>query len=229
MKRVSLFFALSLVIIVIPSILHRGKKNSEGTAFAIESVDSLYVQYTALNLNGKLPYEVFVRAMEGFRNFHFNNNHILTIVDFTKSSVSKRFFVIDLKANKLLFECLVAHGKNSGIDFAQHFSNTEQSLMSSPGFYTTAETYQGKHGYSLRLDGLEKGINDRARARAIVIHAADYVSEQFIQRMGRLGRSWGCPALPPSLNKEIIDSIKNGSCLYIHTNDKSYLADSPVN
>ncbi|WP_163718085.1 murein L,D-transpeptidase catalytic domain family protein [Mangrovibacterium lignilyticum] len=192
------------------------------------SVDTLYTRYNSLNLSGKLPYPIFARAMGGFHAFHFKNNQILTIIDFTKVSTERRCYVIDLKANKLLFESLVAHGKNSGVDYAQTFSNKEHSLMSSPGFYSTAETYLGKHGYSLRLDGLEKGINDHARTRAIVIHGADYVSEKFIRKIGRLGRSWGCPALPSNLNKEIIDYIKNGTCLYIHTNNQSYLAQSPI-
>ena len=98
--------------------------------------------------------------------------------------------------------------------------------MSSPGFFRTAETYQGKHGYSLKLDGLEEGINNHARDRLIVIHGADYVSEAFIDEHGRIGRSWGCPALPPHLTEEVINLIKEGSCLYIHTDDESYLKES---
>jgi hypothetical protein len=101
-------------------------------------------------------------------------------------------------------------------------------LQSSPGFYKTAETYQGKHGYSLRLDGLETGINNHARDRSIVIHGANYVSEQFIRQQGRIGRSWGCPALPEELSGEVIDLIKDGSCLYIHTNNSSYIDNSNI-
>lgn len=92
--------------------------------------------------------------------------------------------------------------------------------MSSPGFYRTAETYYGKHGYSLKLDGLEEGVNDHARERLIVIHGADYVSTDFINKHGRIGRSWGCPALPLHLTKEVIDLIKEGSCLFIYTDDE---------
>ncbi len=128
-------------------------------------------------------------------------------------------FVIDLKKEKLLFNTLVAHGKNSGVQYAEVFSNKNRSLMSSPGFYSTAETYFGKHGYSLKLDGLEEGINDHARERLIVIHGADYVSDDFIKMYGRIGRSWGCPALPIKHTEEVINLIKEGSCLYIHADD----------
>jgi hypothetical protein len=135
-------------------------------------------------------------------------------------------FVIDLEKEKLLYHILVAHGKNSGVHYAEDFSNKNRSLMSSPGFYSTAETYFGKHGYSLRLDGLEEGINDHARERLIVIHGAYYVSEDFIRKYDRIGRSWGCPALPLYLTKEVINLIKEGSCLYIYTDDESYLKHS---
>lgn len=111
---------------------------------------------------------------------------------------------------------------------AQKFSNINSSFMSSLGFYVTGETYEGKHGYSLRLDGVEKGFNDNARERAIVIHGADYANPDFVLATGRLGRSLGCPALPMALHREIIDTIKNGSCLFIYGNDKSYLQNSSL-
>lgn len=115
----------------------------------------------------------------------------------------------------LLYESHVAHGRNSGSLLARSFSNRAGSLMSSLGAYRTAETYQGKHGYSLRLDGLERGLNDRARDRAIVVHAAPYADPAHIGRCGRLGRSQGCPALPPALSSDIIDAISGGSCLFV--------------
>jgi hypothetical protein len=134
--------------------------------------------------------------------------------------------VIDLHDKKLIYKCLVAHGRNSGENTADSYSNEQESLKSSLGFYITKETYTGKNGYSLRLEGLEKGINDNAMAREIVIHGADYVSEEFIKKNGRLGRSWGCPALPAGLSKEIIDKISNGSCLFIYADDKFYKENS---
>ncbi len=196
---------------------------------SVEGHDSLGLDlYHQLHLEKELDESVFQRAIHGLDFFEYANAQVLTIVDFSKDSDEKRLFVVDLKNKKLLYHCLVAHGKNSGETYAAHFSNQLNSLQSSPGFYRTAETYQGKHGYSLRLDGLETGINDQARKRSIVMHGANYVSEAFIQKFGRLGRSWGCPALPIKETHAIIDQIKNGSCLYIHTNNSDYLNRSSV-
>ena len=153
---------------------------------------------------------------------------VITIIDFSLPSNKERLWVLDLIHGKVLFRCLVAHGRNSGELMAENFSNTPGSCASSPGFYTTGETYSGKHGLSLALDGLEKGINDKARDRAIVIHGADYVSADFIRKYGRLGRSLGCPAVPVELSKDIIQTIKGGSCLFIYVPKTSYLFHSPV-
>jgi hypothetical protein len=143
----------------------------------------------------------------------------LAIADFTQSANSPRLFLLDLENSRLVIKTLVAHGRNSGEEFARKFSNTSGSFMSSPGFYVTGETYTGKHGYSMKLKGLQPGINDLAEPRSIVLHGADYVSEDFIQRNGRLGRSLGCPAVPEALTVEIIDFLKHGSCLYIHASN----------
>ena len=144
------------------------------------------------------------------------NDTILTIIDFSKPSNEKRLFILDLKNEIILKSTLVAHGMQSGIYVAESFSNKRLSNKSSLGLYLTKETYEGKHGYSLRIDGMSKSLNDNARKRAIVIHGADYVSESFIQKNGRLGRSFGCPALPENETEEIIDLIKNASCLFIY-------------
>lgn len=146
---------------------------------------------------------------------------ILTIIDFTLPSSQKRMWVIDMTENKVLYQTVVSHGKNSGKEYATHFSNTPESHQSSLGFYATAETYMGKHGLSLRLDGLEAGINDNARMRHIVIHGADYASEKLVDAQGWLGRSYGCPALPMHNYKEIINLIKEESCLLIFHNENS--------
>jgi len=153
---------------------------------------------------------------------------VITIIDFSLPSDKERLWVLDLKEAKVLYHCLVAHGVNSGDRMAEYFSNNPGSYASSPGFYRTGESYIGKNGLSLTLDGLEKGINDKARERAIVIHGARYVSPDFIKKNGRLGRSFGCPALPEELNEKIIKTIKGGSCLFIYAPIESYLVNSPI-
>lgn len=145
-----------------------------------------------------------------------SRSDVITIIDFSLPSSKERLWVLDIIHGKVLFHCLVSHGLNSGDLMAEKFSNIPGSNASSPGFYSTGETYVGKHGYSLKLDGLEKGINDKVRTRAIVMHGADYVSAEFIMRHGRLGRSFGCPAVPQELSKEIIQTIRGGSCLFIY-------------
>ena len=152
----------------------------------------------------------------------------LVIIDFSKSSSAERFFVINLQEQKILFKSLVAHGKNTGYEFANDFSNEHNSFKSSLGFYKTAETYYGKNGLSIKLDGLEKRINDKARARNIVIHAAEYVDESFIKEHGCLGRSFGCPALPFAGFNGVVENIKEGSCLFIYNPCTDYLRNSTL-
>ena len=193
-----------------------------------DNTDTTSLLYEKCNLDGKLDYEIFKNAIKSLDELEFNNENLITIIDFSKPSTEKRFFIIDLKNQKLLHHILVAHGKNSGFNEAEKFSNTNQSKQTSLGIFTTAETYIGKHGYSLRLDGLEKGVNDNARKRAIVVHGAKYVSADFIEDHGRLGRSWGCPAIPVEFTSEIIDLIKNGSCFYIYADDENYLNNSNI-
>jgi hypothetical protein len=151
---------------------------------------------------------------------------LLAVIDYSLPSTEPRLFVIDPGDSSVVRSSLVAHGRNSGQNMAERFSNESGSKMSSLGFFVTEETYQGQHGYTLRLRGLEKGINDRAKDRLIVIHGASYVSEDFIAQHGRLGRSWGCPALPLDSSKAIIDLIKNGTCLFVYGTDPTYLENS---
>lgn len=177
----------------------------------------------------KLSLNVFTKAYNGFinvQNQHVVKSPILTICDFTKSSNEKRLWVIDFSKNKVLFNTLVSHGKNTGEEYAVHFSNKVSSYQSSLGFYLTDVTYQGGNGYSLKLKGLEPNVNDKAMERAIVMHGADYCSESFIAEHGRLGRSYGCPAVPRAYNTAIINTIKHQSVLYIHANNEQYLASS---
>jgi hypothetical protein len=147
---------------------------------------------------------------------------LLTVIDYSRPSTEPRLFVYDPADGAVLHASLVAHGKNSGENLAVRFGNEVDSLRSSLGIYVTGNTYHGKHGYSLTLHGLEPGINDNALERSIVIHGAAYVSAAFAAKHGRLGRSWGCPALPTETAAEVIDLIKDGTCVYIHGNDSTY-------
>ena len=170
-----------------------------------------------------LNFDVLKKAMTGYHNLKDLNllpkdKALLTVVDFTKPSTEKRLWVIDLAAQKILFNTFVAHGQGSGETVAEKFSNITNSFQSSVGFYSTAEVYTGKHGRSLKLDGLDADLNGKARERAIVVHGADYVSQEFINRTGRLGRSQGCPALPMNLFTDVIDNIKGNTLLFINGN-----------
>ena len=189
--------------------------------------------YSSLNANNfKLPeMKSFSEALKGFyllKEKGLVRKDILTLVDFSLSSNAKRLWVIDLATNTILFHSLVAHGRNTGEEFASAFSNANSSFKSSLGFYSTGEVYQGKHGLSLRLDGLEKGVNDHARERAVVIHGADYVSESFIRNNKRLGRSQGCPALPVEITASIIQIIKDKSCLYIYHPSRGFAMEQLI-
>ncbi len=189
--------------------------------------------YDSLRLGSLgLARQAYDYAMQGFNYLvetgKLTNQAIISIIDFTKPSSQKRLFVIDLKNYRVLFNTYVAHGVNSGREFANQFSNTPESNKSSLGFYVTSNTYIGSNGYSLRLNGLERGINDNASSRDIVMHGADYVNEDYIHSQGYIGRSWGCPAVAPKVSKPVINSIKNGTCLFIYSNVNSYLQRSRV-
>lgn len=191
-----------------------------------QEIKSIFIK---AHLESSLSFDLFRRAMVGF--YHLNGLKIrdkITIVDYSKPSTEERFYVIDLAKKKLLYKCLVAHGVNSGNTQhrARRFSNMPDSKKTSLGFYQTAETYMGKNGFSCRLDGLEKGINDNARKRAIVLHGSDYAEPEYIKKYKTLGRSWGCPALPKTISKEIIQLIAQGSCLFIYAEDENYLKKS---
>ena len=184
--------------------------------------------YEQMNLKGLIDFNAFEAAYVGYKKLNNNKNNLLTIIDFNLPSTEKRMYVLDLSKKEVLYVTHVAHGRNSGGNFATSFSNKNGSYQSSLGFYRTAETYNGGNGYSLRLDGLEKGINDLARSRAVVIHGADYCNENFIKSTGRLGRSFGCPALPQELNKPIINTIKDGSLIFIYADKPEYYAMTKV-
>jgi hypothetical protein len=167
-----------------------------------------------------------LEAYSKARQEGLDKQQILTIVDYTKPSTARRLWVLDLKNHTVLFNDYVAHGQNSGGNYANDFSDSSGSLESSLGVYLTESTYSGKHGYSLRIKGLEKGFNDRAESRDIVIHRADYATAQFAQAHGRLGRSWGCFAVSPAIADSLIHTIKNGSLVLAYYPDPSWLSKS---
>ncbi|MCC8358303.1 murein L,D-transpeptidase catalytic domain family protein [Salinimicrobium sediminilitoris] len=195
---------------------------------AEEKISLLYEEFATVNEN--MPSRVsFTYAITGYNKLEDEEkieNKLLSIVDFSLPSTEKRLWILDMESNEVLYHTYVSHGKNTGGNMATKFSNTPNSLQSSLGFYVTAETYYGKNGLSLFIDGMEKEFNSKARERYVVIHGADYAKESSIQRLGRLGRSYGCPAVPTEVSKEIINKIKGGSALFIyHTND-NYIANS---
>ena len=200
---------------------------ASASAFAHFNIlyDSLGLEALALS---RAAYE---HAVKGFLALQaageLGNSSVLSIIDFSLPSNKKRLFVIDMINGRLLFNTLVAHGRNSGGLMATRFSNRTNSLMSSLGFYLTGDPFIGRNGYSLRLEGIERGWNDHANSRAIIMHPADYVSEDHIRQWGYLGRSEGCPAIPPELDQSIIDEIKGGSCLFLYAPNTNYLRRAP--
>jgi L,D-transpeptidase catalytic domain len=206
----------------------------ERTSALVSSSDSNF-ESIYYNLNSKgynLPnFESFAAALKGYYSLKEKGlvqKDVLTLVDFSLSSNTKRLWVIDLNSNSILYNSLVAHGRNTGEEYANTFSNANSSYKSSLGFYLTGEVYNGKHGMSLKLDGLEKGINDNARQRGVVIHSANYVSDYFIKCNKRLGRSQGCPAIPQELLSGIVNTIKNKSCFFIYHPSRSSEKTSPL-
>lgn len=220
---------LYLLLILIPSHIatiktvnaasHASNTQIEEVELA-EMTDSQQL-YAEMGLEGMVNFTAFEQALNGYKQID-RQKEIMTLIDFTKPSTEERLYVFDMSERKLLFSSHVSHGKNSGDKYAKHFSNELGSYKSSLGFYITENTYNGRNGYSLVLNGLEKGINHRAKERAIVIHGARYSNTSTITSTGRLGRSLGCPALPQKVSKPIIDTIKKGSVLYIYADSPEY-------
>jgi hypothetical protein len=235
-KPVTFFFLLMVIcstILLGTSALSASPEKKMASAPAPAPVSSTMMLYENLRLDTlSLSREAFAYAMEGYKSLQaageLSNERILSIVDFSLPSSQKRLFILDMVSGRLLFNTLVSHGRNSGAAMATRFSNRPESNQSSLGFYVTGDTYRGEHGYSLKLEGLEKGINDNALMRKIVIHGATYVNENIIAQKGYIGRSLGCPAIPDKLKTAIIDVIRNGSCLFLYGPDKKYLSRSKV-
>jgi len=200
----------------------------------VDSIDAeMELIYDSLRLQKRgLKREAFKYAYTGYKKLEeegkINKEGIITICDFSQSSKRKRLYLIDLNECKLLLNTYVAHGKNSGGEYAKRFSNRPESLQSSLGFYRTKKTYHGGHGLTLTLSGLEPGFNDKAERRKIVLHGSEYIGDNY-KRWGKyMGRSFGCPAVPMKQSKKLINTIKNGSCLFIYHPSKNYLSRSKI-
>jgi L,D-transpeptidase catalytic domain len=222
---------LPLLLVFFMSFAPKATTNTDPRLIASVTANNLAAKieivYNSLDANHfALPQiACFKKAMVGFyalKEKGLVQKDILTVIDFSMSSTKKRLWVIDLSTNTILYNSLVAHGMNSGGEYAKNFSNSPSSNKSSLGFYTTGETYMGKHGLSLKLDGQERGINSNARSRAVVMHGASYANPSILRSQGYLGRSQGCPAIPEALKKEIIKTIKGKSCLFIYHPSRSY-------
>ncbi len=203
------------------------------TDSSFAGADAAAIVYNTVNLQEYgLSEEAFNYAWKGYQKLltkkMISRSNYLTICDFSQSSKQKRLYIIDVAGNKLVTNTYVAHGKNSGGEYATKFSNKPESLQSSLGFYITANTYSGAHGLSLRVNGVDPGYNDKALARTIVIHGAAYVDAARAKAGMFMGRSWGCPALPQKEAANIITTIKNGTCLFIYHPGKNYLLGSKI-
>ena len=232
MKKVFLFFCLLLLIINSYAEENLVTENkTENIQVAVEEkpqkiiVDVKSV-YDSLNIKDKIDYSIFQKAYLGYVQIQNKNPGVLIIIDYTKPSNEERFYVLDLNKKKLVYSTRVAHSKNSGLEIPLEFSDDPNSYQSSLGFFVTLGEYNGAYGYSLRLKGLEENVNANAEDRAIVIHGGDIVEDEYIKKFGFAGRSLGCPVLPYSLTRQIIDFIKHGRVLFIYGNDEQYIDDS---
>lgn len=204
-----LLFFILLILSPVPGLIYGG-------VHLIHAANPVYQLYADCGLKGLLDFDAFSKAMEGYKRF-CPEKPVLAICDFTKSSEKKRFFVVDIEAHKLLSNTWVAHGKNSGDKMATSFSNQPESLKSSLGFYRIGNKIQSPlHGLALLLDGLEKGLNDNARRREIIIHSAWYVGEDFVHKYGYTGKSFGCPAIPANVLEQLAPVLSDGGLLYIY-------------
>lgn len=207
----------------------QNKNATDKTDKPAESISAYYQMHLEKKGLSKNAYDLALKGYERLlKKKLVGKKYIISIIDYSQPSDKKRLYVLDIKNNKLLFQSLVAHGRNCGLEYAAHFSNEEDSHKSSLGFYVTLGTYSGECGYALKLKGCEKGFNDKAYDRNIVMHGSDYVNEDFVKQNGYLGRSLGCPALPKKMNKKIIDVIKKGSCLFLYHPTTKYLLTSPI-
>lgn len=221
---------LKLLLLIFLLALPGGKlpvADGGGEAAEVTNSVSVYrMMYDKIGLAGHVSYHAFEQAVRGYSRITDRTKNVIALIDFSKPSTEERLFVIDMDTHRILHRSHVAHGRNSGDNYATSFSNRPGSHQSSLGFFLTGDTYQGRNGYSMLLHGLEQGINDKARERAVVVHPSAYANPSVAKSAGRLGRSFGCPALPQALSKDIIDTIKGGAVMFIYANDSEYAANS---
>ena len=228
MKKVLIFFSMLLLAsnnfseenLIKENVQQTVEQKSQKMVIDVKSV------YDSLNIKNKIDYSIFQKAYLGYVQISNKNPGVLVIIDYSKPSNQERFYVLDLNKKKLVYSTRVAHSKNSGLEIPLEFSDDPNSYQSSLGFFVTLGEYNGAYGYSLRLKGLEENINANAEDRAIVIHGGDIVEDEYIKKFGFAGRSLGCPVLPHSLTREIIDFIKHGRVLFIYGNDEEYVDNS---
>ncbi len=234
---------LLTILIVVPTLKAKSSKTLVKSSTVVtkdkavtKNLSALEVAsnllYDSLNLGSLgLPKEVMMIAYKGQQYMDergiLSRDGILAICDFSQSSKKKRLYIIDTKNYRVLMNTYVAHGKNSGLDMAERFSNVPESLQSSLGFYVTKGTYFGKHGLSLKLSGVERGFNDKAEARDVVIHGAEYIGANRLSSP-YMGRSFGCPAVPQEQSDKVINILKNGTCLFIYHPTQKYLHGSKI-
>ena len=223
-----LIFILSTFLYFSNAQNHLSKEKQLALKKAELNIKELYNELNAAQYN--LSFEAFRYAYIGYQSLkkqqRLNGKELFSIIDFTKDCNSKRFYTIDLEKMKIVYNTYVAHGKKSGDRLATSFSDVAESNKSSIGFYITGSTYNGGNGYSLALHGDEKGYNSNLAKRSVVIHTADYADENYIARNGRMGRSLGCPVLPESIYKQVIDAIKDKTMIFAYYNDAKYLKSS---
>jgi hypothetical protein len=225
---------LTAILLLTASLIYPGSQ--PGTVRPLQlfrnstdrQTDSLYLAFNDTTINRT----AFMLSIAGYnaliKKGMVARKNLLTLIDYSRPSNTERFYVMDLSAKRIVFKTLVAHGRNSGELYARRFSNKLQSHQSALGFYITGDTYSGSQGYSMIISGVDSGYNDNARKRAIVIHGAEYVTRKYAEQYGRLGRSYGCPALPPDLNNIVIDRIKNGSVVFGYYPDRAYINGSMI-
>jgi|WetSurSiteA1Bulk_404760.scaffolds.fasta_scaffold00341_4 hypothetical protein len=228
-------FSLTFILLLVTSLIHPGPWSDQPghdlSSGETDFTDALGRIYESLH-EPDLNCNAFYVGMLGFRSLCAKGlvikDSLITIIDYSLPSSEDRFFVINLRQNKVICKTLVAHGRNSGELYASRFSNKMQSHQSAIGFYITGQPYQGGQGYSMMLTGVDTGYNDQARIRSIVVHGAQYVTHKYVEQYGRLGRSFGCPALPPQVNAKIINLIMEGSVLFSYYPDDVYLSSSHI-